>query len=113
MTRVAQVKQCEMSECGFNDGQKCHAAAIQVGDQAGAVVGERPRVTLQDPKCDTFTRSPGSHFGAGDLLAKVGACMADSCAYNEHLRCTAPGIAVGHHESHADCKTYRPRAAEP
>lgn len=111
MTRVAQVKLCEVTDCGFNDGRKCHAAAIQVGDQAGSAVTERPPVALQDPKCDTFTRNPGARFGAGDLIAKVGACMADSCSYNDHLRCTAQGIVVGPHESHADCQTYRPRAA--
>lgn len=113
MTRVAQVTQCQVTECGFNDGKKCHAAAIQVGDQPGAAVKERPQLGLQDPKCDTYTRNPGAHFGAGDLLAKVGACMVDSCTFNDHLRCTAQGIEVGHHESHADCKTYRPRAATP
>lgn len=111
MTRVAKVNQCEMTECGFNDGQKCHAAAIQVGDQVGSAVTERPRVGLQDPKCDTFTQNPGAHFGAGDLLAQVGACMADTCTYNEALRCTAQGIQVGHHETHADCKTYRPHSS--
>lgn len=110
MTRVPKVKQCEMTECGFNDDRKCHAAAIQVGDQVGVAVAERQGVALQDPKCDTFTRHPGGHFGAGDLLAQVGACKADTCTFNDHLRCTAEGITVGHHESHADCQTYRPRS---
>ncbi len=112
MTRIPRVSQCEMTECGFNESQKCHAAGIQVGDQVGGAVAERPGVTLQDPKCDTFTRNPGAHFGAGDLIAQVGACMANSCSHNEALRCTADGIQVGRHDTHADCKTYRLRGSE-
>jgi len=110
MTRVAKVGKCEMTECGFNADLKCHAAAIQVGDEVGTAVKERPGVALQDPKCDTFTRNPGAQFGAGDLIAQVGACKADTCLYNDHLRCTAQSILVAHHDSHADCKTYRLRA---
>lgn len=112
MTHVAKVNRCEVTECGFNEGKNCHAAAIQVGDQGGSAVVERSKPRLQDPKCDTFTRNLGAHFGAGDLIAQVGACMADSCHYNDALRCTAQGILVGSHESHADCKTYRPRSGE-
>lgn len=109
MTRIPKVKQCSMTECGFNEKQKCHAAGVQIGDQVGAALVERPGIALQDPKCDTYTRSPGGHFGAGDLIAQVGACKVDTCVHNDHLRCTAEGITVGQHESHADCQTYRAR----
>lgn len=111
MTRVAKVSLCEVTDCGFNADRKCHAAAIQVGDDVGTAVKERPGVRLQDPKCDTFTRNPGAQFGAGDLIAQVGACKADTCLYNDHLRCTAQAIHVAPHDSHADCKTYRARAS--
>lgn len=112
MTRIPTVTRCDVAECGFNENLNCHAAAIQIGDQLGGAVTERMPVGLQDPKCDTFTRKPGARFGAGDLIAQVGACKADTCTYNEDLRCTAPGIQVGYHDSHADCKTYQPRMAQ-
>lgn len=110
MTRVPPVSSCDVTQCGFNKGKQCHAAAIQVGDQQ--VVAERPAVTLQDPRCDTFTLRPGGHLGAADLLAQVGSCKMESCHHNSDFRCTADAITVGRHASHADCKTYR-RRAEP
>jgi hypothetical protein len=36
----------------------------------------------------------------------VGACKVNHCKFNKSLTCSAPGITVGHHEHHADCKTY-------
>lgn len=108
MTRIPLVSLCEMTECGFNEHQKCHAAAIMVGDQPAAVA-HRAGVALQDPKCDTFTMKPGAHYGARDLSAQIGACKVDTCHHNADLRCTAEGVTVGHHEAHADCKTYRQR----
>jgi len=36
----------------------------------------------------------------------VGSCKVETCEYNVRLRCTAEAIIVGHHDSHADCKTY-------
>lgn len=108
MTRIPVVKLCDMTECGFNDDQKCHAAGIMVGDPP-SFAAARSGTALQDPRCDTFTPQPGGHFGARDLSGQVGACMANHCQYNDALRCTAEEIVVGHHESHADCKTFQLR----
>lgn len=112
MTRIPLVRLCEVTDCGFNEQNMCHAAAIQVGDEvAGAVA--TPRVKLQDPRCDTYTRRPGAHLGASDWQGMVGSCKVESCSYNSGFRCTAEAIIVSRHEGqadgHADCKTYNPR----
>ena len=102
MTRVSQVKTCDMSECGFNREQRCHAAAIQVGDSAP---------TLDpDPRCDTFTPISGAKalYGAPDWNAGIGACKVSVCIHNADLSCTVDAVSVGHHGSHADCQTYQP-----
>lgn len=106
MTQVPKVSRCEMTECGFNQSMNCHAAAIQVGDP---LVAEPKKRALQDPKCDTFTVDSGHHFGAADLIARIGACKADTCVHNVDLRCTAEAVQVGHHQDHADCRTYQMR----
>jgi len=110
MTQIPLVRLCEVSECGFNEANMCHAAAIQVGDEV-AVAPAGTQVALQDPRCDTYTRRPGAHFGAADLQARVGSCKMESCSHNQSLRCTAEAIIVSHHEDHADCKTYLRRSA--
>lgn len=107
MTQIPKVSQCDMTECGFNRERLCHAAGIQVGD---ALVSDRSAGPSQDPRCDTFTVQAGARFGAPDLIAQIGACKVTSCVHNDALRCTAEGITVGHHGSHADCLTYSRRA---
>jgi hypothetical protein len=104
MTQVSIVKTCDMAECGFNQGQQCHAAAIQVGDPPPAV--------LQDPRCDTFTPigAARSGLGAADWHAGIGACKMGTCTHNQDFRCTAAEVSIGHHGSHADCRTYRARS---
>ena len=109
MTKVPLVTMCDVQDCGFNLNKKCHAAAIQVGDEPTALK-ERPGTQLQDPQCDTFTRRPGAHFGAEDFKGQVGSCKVETCTYNEVHRCNAEGITVGNHSSHADCKTFKPRS---
>jgi len=109
MTRIPLVRLCEVTDCGFNEANMCHAAAIQVGDQLGTAP-ESTQVAVQDPRCDTYTSRPGAHLGASDLHAQVGSCRMETCRYNEGLRCTAEAIIVSHHDGHADCKTYHRRA---
>lgn len=109
MTKVPMVTLCEVQECGFNVDKKCHAAAIQVGDEPTTMQGLSGSMTA-DPMCDTFTPRPGAHFGADDFQGQVGSCKVESCSYNELRRCNSNGIIVGFHSSHADCKSFKPRA---
>ncbi len=105
MTQIPLVRLCELSECGFNEANMCHAAAIQVGDEERTTASRHAAVAVH-PRCDTFTPRRGAHFGATDLQARVGSCKAESCKYNERFRCTAEAVIVGPHDGHADCKTY-------
>ena len=104
MTQVSKVTACDVTECGFNNKQQCHAAAIQIGDP--------PPALLQDPRCDTFTPAAVAHAGLGaqDWHAGVGACKVGACVHNADFRCTAEGVTVGYHGTHADCQTFRARA---
>ncbi|HBN08984.1 MAG TPA: DUF1540 domain-containing protein [Cyanobacteria bacterium UBA8530] len=94
MQNLPQVKLCDVLECCFNRDKKCHAGAIQVGDD--------------HPACDTFTTGKNK-AGVENMVANVGACKIDACTFNNNLECGAPGITVGHHGSHADCQTYKHR----
>lgn len=93
MTQIPLVQRCEVNDCGFNEANMGHAAAIQVGDVvATAVSGSK--VTLQDPRCDTYPRRPGALLGAADLQAWVGGCKAETGSSNQSFRCTADAIVV-------------------
>lgn len=105
MSQIPLVQLCEVNDCGFNEANMCHAAAIQVGEQVGAATAKL-KLALQDPRCDTYTSRPGAHLGAPDLQAQVGSCKVESCTYNESFRCAAEAIIVSRHEGHADCRTY-------
>lgn len=87
------VNLCDMTECFFNQGRKCHASAINIGGS--------------HPQCDTFTAS-GKHASPAPT-AMVGACKVEQCRYNTDMQCTAQSIAVGQHLMHADCKTFEAR----
>lgn len=83
---------CTALECSYNQGEVCHATAIQVGSE--------------HPVCDTFTMGrPGS---MDEDAAGVGACAILDCTFNASRHCRAPGITVGVHSEHADCITFRP-----
>ena len=88
---IPRISSCDMTECYFNTKKSCHAAAINVGSD--------------HPACDTFM-SGSKHGGAPDVTGMVGACKVDHCRHNSSLLCSAPSISVGHHMTHADCKTY-------
>ncbi len=91
---MSKVLACSVKECSFNREKECHALAINVGGGS-------------HPACDTFIPM-GSKSGANESIAGIGACKVNSCKYNMSLECSAPGITVGHHEKHADCKTFIP-----
>ncbi len=93
--KMPVINQCEMTECAYNRERACHAIAITVGDETC-------------PTCDTYFRQP-QKGGVADMKGGVGACRSYECRYNEAFECSAPGVSVGRHGSHADCGTFARR----
>jgi hypothetical protein len=92
---IADVGECDVTECAYNMASSCHARAITIGHGL-------------HPACDTFL--PGEkHVSSTSGTAGVGACKVSACRYNEELECQADSIAVAHHGDHADCRTFSPR----
>lgn len=89
----APVVTCTVTECSYNQQQKCMAPNIEVGDS--------------HPQCDTFTTSGGVRPMQQDM-STVGLCNVTQCSFNDSTQCQAPGITVTHHTNHADCSSYRP-----
>ncbi|MBI4495555.1 MAG: DUF1540 domain-containing protein [Deltaproteobacteria bacterium] len=90
--QMPKVLECEVQECSYNKNKVCHAMAITVGG-------------LKHPMCDTFLKS-AQKGGVPDMTGGVGACKEDDCKFNRSLECNAPGIHVGTHMDHGDCKTF-------
>ena len=93
--KMSKILGCSVKECSYNKNGECHTIAITVGDGSHAA-------------CDTFYRSQHKG-GAPDMHGCVGACRAEDCSFNSLLECTAPGIDVGPHAGHADCRTFSSR----
>lgn len=91
---MPEVSMCGVEECAYNEGKKCCAHAITIGD-------------LQNPRCDTFFNSKSQIHMACSMSAGVGACKVSSCAHNTALECTAAKIQVDHGRDPADCKTFK------
>jgi len=91
---MPRVSRCNITECGYNMDNICHARAITVGGS-------------DRPACDTFFRS--DRRTNYDTIAGVGACRADVCMYNESFECQAPNIVIDHGQDQADCITFRRR----
>lgn len=89
----APVVTCTVTECSYNEQEKCCAPQIEVGDQ--------------HPQCDTFTTSQAVQ-AVQQEMSKVGTCHVMQCSFNTQQQCQAPGITVTHHSNHADCTSYRP-----
>jgi hypothetical protein len=87
---MPNVRSCSVTECGYNDKQKCHAGAVTVDGP--------------EPLCDTYFRS--QHKGGVEATGTVGACKNDACLYNESYECAAPSIDVSLHGSRAECDTF-------
>lgn len=89
---MPEIRMCDATECYYNKDKQCHANAITVGSPC--------------PRCDTYIKTAEHNVPADKGL--VGACHESDCKFNQQLSCKAPGIQVGHHVDHADCKTYSP-----
>ena len=98
MTVTANVTDCTVNNCSFNDHSHCGAAGITIGG------GE------DHASCATFIDT-GIHGGLPKVLATVGACQRSECVHNNQLMCGAPEVHVGPGADNADCLTYEHRAA--
>ncbi len=92
---MPKITVCDVVECAYNRGRKCHTPAITVGSEV--------------PLCDTSTVST-KKGGFEDVVGEVGACRVDYCSFNENLECNAPGIEVEKRSGHAECATFKMRA---
>ena len=92
--KMPMILDCKMTDCAYNEKQKCHALAITVGGPA--------------PLCDTFLKRT-QKGGVADVTGSVGACKVDNCKFNQSLECAADGIHVDNRGGHAECNTFSPR----
>jgi hypothetical protein len=86
------VKKCDVSNCGYNQNDTCHAKAITIGDHS-------------NPGCDTFLDSQ-THIHEKKRIAGVGACKVSSCFHNVDFNCSAHMIDVGYAEDKINCLTF-------
>jgi hypothetical protein len=96
MIKMSPVRECDATDCAYNDNKICHALAITIGGPSGI------------PYCDTYTSS-SEKGGDGDVTGGVGACKVSACEYNERLGCTADDIEVGFKNNKVACLTFEPR----
>ena len=98
MENMPKILSCDVVGCSYNESSQCHAAAVTIGHPAASCA-------TAHPACDTFVSM--AKKGGSSASAGVGACKEDCCEFNEKLTCCAPGISVGLHSNHADCKTFK------
>ena len=101
MEKMPIIFSCDVMGCSYNKNKQCCASAITIGDPVASC-------ELSHPACDTYT-ALAKKGGNRASAASVGACKSDCCKFNEKLECCAPGINVGIHSNHADCKTFQSR----
>ena len=87
------VSRCDVSKCGYNIDDHCHAKAITVGDNA-------------NPGCDTFFNA-SKHNKETKRIAGVRACKVSNCKHNNDFECTAETIIVGFVKQKINCLTFR------
>ena len=87
---MTTISSCNMSACAYNADSMCHTRAINVGYHA---------------ECSTYVQG-GERGGLKELTGGIGACMAANCKFNNKLECSAGGVDVAGHRSHADCKSF-------
>jgi len=91
---IPQVKQCKVSECGYNRDKACHALAITVGQS-------------DIPTCGTFFKSE-THTST-EQIAGVGSCKVAACFHNADFACHADGIIVDRNSGNVVCTTFKRR----
>ncbi|HEY3297288.1 MAG TPA: DUF1540 domain-containing protein [Armatimonadota bacterium] len=90
---TAEIKNCAVRVCYYNNDEICHARAILVGSD--------------HPVCDTFITRSDQH-GTPYPMGQVGECRESECKFNEGHSCNAASINVDYHDTHADCVTFEP-----
>ena len=91
--KMAHIKNCGLSDCGYNISGHCHALSITVGGPG-------------DHQCDTFFKHEGKG-GNPSAVGMVGACKVTSCSHNADLECSADNITVGRFGTEVDCMTFK------
>ena len=94
MKLKTKVSACMTVECAYNANEKCHAIAVNIGQD--------------EPFCDTYYESSQKCIEA-DITALVGACKTDTCMFNECLVCSAEGIHVSRENGSVKCLTFQQR----
>jgi hypothetical protein len=95
---MAEVRKCDVQNCGYNMNCNCHAKAITVGDSS-------------NPSCDTFMKTE-KHTKETARIAGVGACKVSECRFNEDFECSADYVSVGFKEGKVNCLTFEARLQE-
>lgn len=91
----AEVRNCEVRDCFYNQEKICTARAITVGSEKA--------------KCETWMVSERTHSNKMNS-ALVGACHVGECEYNQSYFChAAKDIEVKIIDNMAQCATYEPR----
>ncbi|MDD4954535.1 MAG: DUF1540 domain-containing protein [Candidatus Omnitrophica bacterium] len=91
---MPKILECNATVCAYNADNKCHAFAITVGGGGNC------------PMCDTGIIQ-SQKGGIPNVIGGVGACKEEDCQFNNSLECSANGIKVKLHTSHADCATFK------
>ena len=92
--KMAHIKDCGLSDCGYNMSGRCHALSITVGEPG-------------DHQCDTFFKH-ATKGGNPTAVGMVGACKVVSCMHNAALECSAEMITVGMCGGEVDCMAFKP-----
>lgn len=91
---IPEVKNCSVTDCFYNQDQKCNAHGITVGSP--------------EPLCETYMSSNQHTNKRGE--GAVGACHIINCEYNNGMYCHACGdITIAKQGEKAMCMTFEPR----
>lgn len=90
--KMPLVAKCLISQCAYNNDNKCHAKAITIGKS-------------DVPGCGTFCFSSAHSKRVGQ--AGVGACKVQSCEHNYDFDCTANAIEIGREKEQIKCLTFK------
>jgi hypothetical protein len=60
-------------------------------------------------ECNTYVHHT-SRGGFLEVSGGIGACLAASCRFNDHLECRAPDVKVASNDKHADCTTFEKKS---
>jgi Domain of Unknown Function (DUF1540) len=90
------VSGCAVSECVHNEGEKCRASAIFVGNTF------RPMCLNFYCNTEVFLKLPAMR----DACTVVGACSTTLCVHNQDFECCAGAIELGKIGSDGCCLAF-------